>query len=75
MKLSNDIKIKATIFQIIIDFLNQNVDVLIHYICDLMIEDNISEIDYLVNGLMNQIQLMFIVNLILSVQQQNLFIL
>lgn len=34
VKLSNDIKIKATISQIIIDFLENNKDALIHYICD-----------------------------------------
>ena len=34
VKLTNDIKIKATISQIIIDFLDNNKDALIHYICD-----------------------------------------
>jgi hypothetical protein len=34
VKLSNDIKIKATISQIIIDFLDNNKDALIHYVCD-----------------------------------------
>lgn len=34
IKLSNDIKIKATISQIIIDFLSHKEDALIHYICD-----------------------------------------
>ena len=34
VKLSNDIKIKATISQIIINFLKQNPKALVHYICD-----------------------------------------
>lgn len=34
VKLSNDIKIKSTISQIIIHFLDNNKDALIHYICD-----------------------------------------
>lgn len=34
VKLSSDIKIKATISQIIIDFLNQNKQALVQYICD-----------------------------------------